>query len=253
MLFRGSSNSAKSELPKMDPVGRHIANGGSMTLKKVIQLILLACMLTAPSVSREDTIISGDLKIRDGGDVVFSDGSVQSKAQVAGPKGDKGDKGDAGPAGGPVGPIGPQGLTGLPGSIGPAGPVGATGATGPIGPACVGMVWTSVTSATSSKSNSGYIAANDAVPVVITLPSTPALGDVVKVIGSGAGGWQIKAPSGGTLVGDPVIQPWTQRESARSWRSITSSSDGTKLAAVANGGYIYTSTCPCQTLSQFNS
>ena len=32
------------------------------------------------STSHADTIVSGDLKIRDGGDLVFSDGSVQSKA-----------------------------------------------------------------------------------------------------------------------------------------------------------------------------
>ena len=35
---------------------------------------------------------------------------------------------------------------------------------------------------------------------------------------------------------------WSQVASSLSWRSITSSSDGTKLAAVAYGGYIYTST-----------
>lgn len=35
---------------------------------------------------------------------------------------------------------------------------------------------------------------------------------------------------------------WTARESNRQWYSITSSSDGSKLAAVVNGGSIYTST-----------
>jgi photosystem II stability/assembly factor-like uncharacterized protein len=37
---------------------------------------------------------------------------------------------------------------------------------------------------------------------------------------------------------------WTQQTSAgqRDWKSITSSADGTKLAAVVSGGYIYTST-----------
>ena len=35
---------------------------------------------------------------------------------------------------------------------------------------------------------------------------------------------------------------WTARDSSRSWRKVTSSADGTKLAAVENGGYIYTST-----------
>ncbi|MFA6158770.1 MAG: hypothetical protein WC763_04095 [Candidatus Paceibacterota bacterium] len=35
---------------------------------------------------------------------------------------------------------------------------------------------------------------------------------------------------------------WTARDSNRSWRSVTSSSDGTKLVAVVNSGQIYTST-----------
>ena len=34
---------------------------------------------------------------------------------------------------------------------------------------------------------------------------------------------------------------WTQRASSRSWRSVASSSDGSKLVAVANYGYVYTS------------
>jgi hypothetical protein len=35
---------------------------------------------------------------------------------------------------------------------------------------------------------------------------------------------------------------WTQTAASGNWKSITSSSDGTKLAAVVSGGYIYTST-----------
>jgi hypothetical protein len=35
---------------------------------------------------------------------------------------------------------------------------------------------------------------------------------------------------------------WTQTAASGNWESITSSSDGTKLAAVVSGGYIYTST-----------
>jgi len=36
---------------------------------------------------------------------------------------------------------------------------------------------------------------------------------------------------------------WTEQTSSgsRSWRGITSSSDGTKLAATVSGGYVYTS------------
>ena len=39
----------------------------------------------------------------------------------------------------------------------------------------------------------------------------------------------------------PLAWTWTQRTPMRNWRSITSSSDGTKLAAVVNGGNIWTS------------
>lgn len=56
-------------------------------------MAVLVCMVVVPSIVLADTIVSGDLKIRDGGDLVFSDGSVQSKAQLVGPKGDKGDGG----------------------------------------------------------------------------------------------------------------------------------------------------------------
>ena len=34
---------------------------------------------------------------------------------------------------------------------------------------------------------------------------------------------------------------WTKRAFEKNWQSITSSSDGTKLAACINGGYIWTS------------
>jgi photosystem II stability/assembly factor-like uncharacterized protein len=45
-------------------------------------------------------------------------------------------------------------------------------------------------------------------------------------------------------VSDVFAATWTERtgSGSRSWKSITSSSDGTKLAAVVDGGYIYTST-----------
>jgi hypothetical protein len=46
-----------------------------------------------------DTIISGDLQLRDGGRLYFPGGSYQDKAQMVGPKGDKGDIGNTGPAG----------------------------------------------------------------------------------------------------------------------------------------------------------
>jgi hypothetical protein len=50
--------------------------------------IIFGCfLLTAFTIANANTIVKGDLRIQDGGDVVFSDGSVQSKAQVQGPAG----------------------------------------------------------------------------------------------------------------------------------------------------------------------
>ena len=53
--------------------------------------IIIGCfLLTAFSAAFANTIVKGDLRIQDGGDLVFSDGSVQSKAQVQGPVGPPG-------------------------------------------------------------------------------------------------------------------------------------------------------------------
>ena len=44
-----------------------------------------------------------------------------------------------------------------------------------------------------AKANTGYIATNETAPVTVTLPDKDhiAVGDVVRVIGGGAGGWKI--------------------------------------------------------------
>jgi len=83
-----------------------------MNSRKMASFIVAFGALVAPSIGNAATVITGDLKIQSGGELVFSDGSVQSKAQV-------------------TGPVGPQGLAGL---SGPQGPKGDTGATGPVGP-----------------------------------------------------------------------------------------------------------------------
>jgi len=49
--------------------------------------------------------------------------------------------------------------------------------------------WVEVTATTQAVAiNTGYIA-NNADPVVLTLPATAAVGSVVRVVGKGAGGW----------------------------------------------------------------
>ena len=124
---------------------------------------------------------------------------------------------------------------------------GSPGPTGAAGPSGMGVVWTSVTnSAVLAQPNSGYLA-DSAAEVTVTLPSALAIGDVVRVSGVGSGGWNIAQQAGQViatagLVSTTIGAVWTPRESSRSWHSMASSADGSKLVAVDTGGLIYTST-----------
>ena len=69
-----------------------------MFRKSVAVLAISLMTLYASSAAYADTIVSGDLVVRDSGKLYFPDGSYQDKAQMVGPKGDKGDTGAAGPA-----------------------------------------------------------------------------------------------------------------------------------------------------------
>lgn len=57
---------------------------------KIMFFVVFAAILSVVPVSNAGTIVKGDLHIQDGGDLVFSDGSVQNKAQVQGPPGPQG-------------------------------------------------------------------------------------------------------------------------------------------------------------------
>lgn len=66
-----------------------------------------------------------------------------------------------------------------------------SGATIIISTSGSGLGWTEVTATSATMSvNTGYIA-NNAALVTLTLPSTAAIGDVIYIIGKGAGGWLI--------------------------------------------------------------
>src|SRR5581483_11214596 len=141
-----------------------------------------------------------------------------------------------------------NGSDGAPGPAGSAGPAGADGQTGPSGPAGPGVTWVNVSGAAQQAApNSGYLA-DSASEVVITLPASASLavGDVVEVSGIGAGGWRIAQNAGQSIITkrmfEPSGPPWTAHEISRNWYGIASSSDGTRLVAVVNGGQIYTST-----------
>ena len=105
----------------------------------------------------------------------------------------------------------------------------------------VGITWVDVTTTSiQAVPNTGYMADNDA-QVSITLPASLALGDIIQVSGIGMGGWNIVQNSGQSIITKDIAQ-WIPRSSLGSVSSLASSSDGTKLVAVVNGGQIYTST-----------
>jgi hypothetical protein len=118
---------------------------------------------------------------------------------------------------------------------------GLTGVPGTI-------IWQTV-SGTSQQAqpNTGYIV-NNSAQVTITLPTSPNVGDIVRVSGVGAGGWKIAQYSGqSVLVGNvaalSVGASWiAQNSGSRNWEGVASSADGSKLVACVYNGQIYTST-----------
>lgn len=58
-----------------------------------------------------------------------------------------------------------------------------------------GLVWTAKTASFTAAANNGYIA-NAATLVVVTLPTTAAVGTTIRVAGMGAGGWKIAQNTG---------------------------------------------------------
>lgn len=62
-----------------------------------------------------------------------------------------------------------------------------------------GITWTEVTGTTQSMAVDNAYIANNASQVVFTLPSTAAVGKVVRVSGKGAGGWKIAQNASGII------------------------------------------------------
>ena len=105
--------------------------------------------------------------------------------------------------------------------------------------------WVSVTaSSVQTESNTGY-QANSSTGVTLTLPPAPTVGDWIKVVGVGSGGWTIAQNAGQRI--DTRSLPggsdfdWRPVGPTGSWSGLASSADATRLAAVSSSGELYTS------------
>ncbi len=118
-----------------------------------------------------------------------------------------------------------------------------------FGNGLVGWVATNGTSIQSAIDH-GYLLENSQV-VTVALPLTANVGDIVRISGAGAGGWQVAQNANQSILGNFSSfsnSSWTPGGSAAlNWNFIASSADGSHLAAVAAAvtsgtGGIYTST-----------
>ncbi len=117
------------------------------------------------------------------------------------------------------------------------------GAPGP------GITWIEVTSTTAQAiPNRGYLANNNSAQVVVTLPTAPVIGDIVRISGVGTGGWRLAQNAGQSIKfgsmptnAQSAGLVWTARDQTRSWASVASSADGNKLVAATEAGEILTS------------
>lgn len=108
----------------------------------------------------------------------------------------------------------------------------------------------STAGAVQAQSNNGYVLTNTAATTV-TLPAAPAVGDVVRVMEKGSGGFTLAMNSGQSILDWATTHQetiWTRQYNVRTsssttyWSGIASSTDGTKLVAVQYPGIIATST-----------
>ncbi len=85
--------------------------------------------------------------------------------------------------------------------------------------------------------DTGYMLTNSQL-VTVKLPVSPNPADIVRISGTGAGGWYVLQNTNQSIIGYfPGLgnSPWLQSSApVLNWAAITSSSDGTKMVAAAN-------------------
>ena len=124
-------------------------------------------------------------------------------------------------------------------SILDSGEVSATNYT--CNPPPAGLSWLDAPLSTTAVPNRGYFASG-ASRVVITLPAAATPGDVISVSGTGAGGWRIAQAAGQQVMVRGLPLKLQTKFDVKNWTGIASSSDGSKLVAVARNDRIYVST-----------
>ncbi len=114
-----------------------------------------------------------------------------------------------------------------------------------FGNGLVGWIPTNGT-AVQATIDTGYLLTNSQL-VTVTLPASAHPGDIVRISGAGASGWKVAQNAAQSILGNFTSlakSPWTPSgASPLYWRSIASSSDGSRLVAAASstGGGIYIS------------
>jgi hypothetical protein len=108
------------------------------------------------------------------------------------------------------------------------------------------LSWVTVNTPTvQAQPNTGYRANHASAQVVITLPANPAENDIIRVVGTGAGGWKIAQNAGQQILLRNVPETtgvnWTPHLFPSQWYAVAASADGSKLVAAVLGGQIYTS------------
>jgi hypothetical protein len=106
-----------------------------------------------------------------------------------------------------------------------------------FGNGLVGWIATNVT-AIQAVIDHGYLLTSPQL-VTVTLPASANPGDIVRISGAGASGWKVAQNAGQSIIGNFssfANSPWTMTLSANNWNCIASSTDGSRLAAVAGLG-----------------
>jgi hypothetical protein len=93
--------------------------------------------------------------------------------------------------------------------------------------------------------NTGYIVTNPAL-VILTLPTSAAVGDTLRISAPGSGGWRIAQNANQTILAGnfdslQVGSSWIGRGPSETWAALASSADGSQLVGVVKGGSIFVS------------